>query len=92
MQTKRNCYASKSTSCCPFAESKIISPLQSFDRIEWLKKRVAVKKLVDRTVKAKYLTHPGEAQEQEAINSVFERFDDNGNRIYTNKKYIFRFT
>ena len=59
-----------------------ICPMHTFDRIEWLKKRVPSQLLIDRTVKLKYLVHPAEMNEHSAIKKVFERFDDNGDRIY----------
>lgn len=56
--------------------------VQPFDRVEWLKKRVPQKKLIDNTVKLKYLLHPAEFNEHISIKKVFDRFDDDGNRTY----------
>ncbi len=55
------------------------SSLQTFDRIEWLRKRVLPGKLIDRTVRLKYLVHPSEMNEHLAIKKVFKRFDEDHN-------------
>ena len=55
------------------------STLQTFDRIEWLKKRVLSSKLADRTVRLKYLKHASEMNEYFATKRVFDRFDDDHN-------------
>ena len=60
---------------------KVYSALQTFDRIEWLKKRVLPKRLIDRTVKLKYLIHPSQMNEHFAIKKVFNRFDNDGNSM-----------
>ena len=57
------------------------SPMQTFDRVEWMKKHVLPGKLVDGTVGLKYLIHPSEINEHLAIEKVFSRFDSNGNSI-----------
>jgi len=56
--------------------------MHTFDRIEWLKKRVPSSRLIDRTVKLQYLVHPAEMAEHNAIQKVFDGFDDDGNRIF----------
>ena len=53
----------------------------AFDSIEWLKKRVPKKRLIDDTVKLKYLLHPIERHEHDSVKKVFDRFDDGGNSI-----------
>ena len=52
---------------------------ESFEQIEWLKKRVPQEQLINRIVKLKYLIHPAQMNEHLAIKKVFNRFDDDGN-------------
>ena len=50
---------------------------QPYDRIEWMKKHISPLKLVDRTIRLRYLIHPAEMGEHDATKEVFGRFDDN---------------
>ncbi len=74
MPAKRVCGCKKKKGNGP-----VISPMQTFDRVQWLRKRVLSSKLIDRTVKLKYLVHPAEMREHTAIKKVFNRFDEDGN-------------
>ncbi len=58
------------------------SSLQTFDRIQWLKTRVNPRKLMDSTVKLKYLKHISEMAEYFATKKVFKRFDEDGNGTF----------
>ena len=60
-----------------------MSQMHTFDRIEWLKKHVEPKKLANNSVKLKYLMHPTEMTEHNAIKKVFDIFDEDGNGIDT---------
>ncbi len=78
MSPKRVCRCKKKTKSQP---RNLPSAIQTFDRVEWLKKRVPSEKLIDRTVKLKYLIHPNEINEHTAIKKVFNGFDEDGNSI-----------
>jgi len=56
----------------------------TFEQIEWLRKRVCPNKLIDRTVRMKYLVHPSEMNEHQSIKKVFNRFDEDGNSNFLN--------
>ncbi len=56
------------------------SPLQTIDRIDWLKSRVPARRFLDRTVKLKYIKPLSEMNEYSATKKVFNRFDGDGNR------------
>ena len=77
----------KKTCGCPKKSKKSLeskdhieaSMLQTFDRIQWLKKHVLPQNLANRTVKLKYTKHISEMNEYFATKRVFKRFDDDGN-------------
>ena len=54
---------------------------QTFDQIQWFKSRTLSKNLMNRTVQLKYLKHASEMNQYKATKKVFDRFDDDGNRI-----------
>ena len=62
------------------SKKSIMSRFHTFDNIEWLKKRIPQKKLIDRTIKLKYLIHPAEMNDHMLAKKVFKRFDEDGNR------------
>ena len=57
------------------------SYMQTFDRIQWLKSRTLSKNLADRTVQLEYIKHVSEMGQYSDTKSVFDYFDDDGNRI-----------
>lgn len=62
-----------------FAKTSMISPMQTFDRIQWLKSRTLSKNLIDRTIQLKYLRHVSEINQYLSTRIVFNNFDDDGN-------------
>ena len=62
-------------------KKRLMSLTRRFETIEWLRKRVPAQRLIDRTVEQKYLIHPAETTENAAIKRVFNRFDEDGNRM-----------
>lgn len=61
---------------------ELLTQVGTFERVEWLKKRVDKSRLTDRTVKLKYLVHPAEMNEHIAVKKVFKRFDEDGNSSF----------
>jgi len=72
---RRDCKCKKK----PNAGKEVLTQVGTFERVEWLKKRVSKSRLTDRTVKLKYLVHPAEMNEHIAAKKVFKRFDEDGN-------------